>query len=212
MFALLSGCAGRSQVQQEEEIDVAVHAALEAERQQRSQAQHEAEIEVAVHAALEAERQKLEKETVAKQRATSHDKFADFERKNRIVDWPKPEEFQANPFVYEGHNIGIVTTFRTMTTPTQGIFGEDVDGMMLVSDIPQGLFVKASTVVLVGSVVGKEFTEILTAGVVSVPHLKFVDAHICKTKTCDVLFFWQQHKEQGPGKLADAAHGSKAEQ
>jgi hypothetical protein len=158
-------------------------------------AERRAEIEATMRAQLEAERALLKAQAIEQRKTASHERFEDFAKKNHIVDWPKPEEFQANPFVYEHYNIGIVATFETMLTPTQGIFGSDIAQMLLVSDIPKGLFVKKSKVVLVGSVVGKEQAKVPSAGEVLVPHLKFVDAHICKTDVCDALFFWKKHKD-----------------
>lgn len=158
-------------------------------------AERRAEIEATLRAELEAERVRLKEQAIEQRKAASNERFEDFAKKNHIVDWPKPEEFQANPFVYENHNIGIVATFQTMITPTQGIFGSDIAQLLLVSDIPKGLFVKKSKVVLVGSVVGKEQAKVPSAGEVLVPHLKFVDAHICKTDSCDALFFWKKHRD-----------------
>jgi hypothetical protein len=158
-------------------------------------AERRAEIEATLRAQLEAERALLKAQAVEQRKTASHERFEDFAKKNHIVDWPEPEEFQANPFVYENYNIGIVATFHSMITPTQGIFGSDIAQMLLVSDIPKGLFVKKSKVVLVGSVVGKEQAKVPSAGEALVPHLKFVDAHICKTDACDALFFWKKHRD-----------------
>lgn len=172
-------------------------------------ADRRAEIETALRAELAAERARLQAQAIEQKVAASREQFEQFEKKNHIVDWPKPEEFRANPFVYENYHIGIIATFRTMITPTQGIFGSDIAQMILVSDIPKGLFVKKSEVVLVGDVIGKAYTKIPEAGEVPVPHLKFVDAHICKTRSCDALFFWKQHAN-APELLANTDHLPKA--
>ena len=163
--------------------------------------QRRAEIETALRAELEVERARLKAQAIEQRKVASHERFEQFAKKNRIVDWPKHGEFQANPFVYENHHIGIIATFQTMITPTQGIFGSDIAQMILVSDIPKGLFVQKSKVVLVGSVIGKEYTKVPSAGEALVPHLKFVDAHICKTSSCDALFFWKKYTET-PEQLA----------
>lgn len=174
-------------------------------------AERKAEIEATLRAELKAELVRQKAQAIIQRKAASHERYERFAKKNHIVDWPNPEEFQANPFVYEKYNIGLMATFQTMITPTQGIFGSDIAGMVLVSDIPKGLFVKKSKVVLVGSVIGKEHTKVSAAGEVLVPHLKFVDAHICKTDSCDDLFFWKKDAD-APELAANTEQPSKAKQ
>jgi hypothetical protein len=54
---------------------------------------------------------------------------------------------------------------------------------IVVSDIPKGMFTKSTQVVLAGSVLGK--TELkMGFGSLSVPHLKFVGAYLCKDWGC----------------------------
>jgi hypothetical protein len=113
--------------------------------------------------------------------------FKKFSEKNDIVAWPDNESIDANPFVYEGKNIGLRLYFEEMSTATQGIFSDKKSATFVISDIPKGLYTKGSsrTVVAV-KVIGKTQTNIPIVGNRSVPLVKFVDIY-CKDPECNQI-------------------------
>jgi len=106
-------------------------------------------------------------------------RYEEFVRKHGVKEWPSPQTLSANPFVYEGKTVAIVTEFAEMLSPTQGLFANDKFNCIVVSDIPKGLFTSQKQVVLAGRVLGKTEVKLPLLGMVSVPHLKFVGVHFC---------------------------------
>jgi hypothetical protein len=115
--------------------------------------------------------------------------LSEFTSKNSVKAWPSIDRLYANPFVYEDKTIAIVAFFDAMESATSGIFmvftGQWSNPKpIFVSSIPKNMFMVSGTlVVLAGKVLGKTETSLSIFGL-QVPHLKFVDAHLCKDNKC----------------------------
>ena len=91
------------------------------------------------------------------------------------------EQLSTNPFVYSGKKVLIKTTFQTMLSRDTALFGSDPEESVLVSGLPPDRFThKGDSVLLVGRVQGKDYVKVPMLGEVLVPHLGYVDAHICQ--------------------------------
>ncbi len=130
---------------------------------------------------LEAERKRIE---IKNRQDESQNLFDKFTKKSRIQDWPSIEELFSNPFIYEGNKIGIVAYFHTMRTASEAYFMRN-GKRFIVSKIPNGLFRNKVKVLLAGRVLGKKE---------ALPHLNFVNAHICEDNSCDEILFWSKNK------------------
>ena len=123
-----------------------------------------------------------------KQKEKTYKQRDEFAKKNSVEEWPDTSELSANPFIYEGKIVALRVSFREMQTATQGIFAE-VDSMgtlLIVSDIPKGMFKKSGTiVVLAGRVLGKTELQVPLLGLRQVPHLKFIGVHFCQHYDCN---------------------------
>lgn len=135
---------------------------------------------------LEAEQKRIAEEekrlAEEKRRKEIRERYDEFVKKNGIKEWPSPKALSANPFIYEGRTVAIVSEFLEMMTSTQGVF-EASEEHFVVSNIPKGLFTSKGTRVLIaGRVIGK--TEVKMGLVMTVPHLKFIGVHHCKDWSC----------------------------
>ena len=130
----------------------------------------------------------VHKAKVEKQKEKTYKQRDEFAKKNSVEEWPDTSELSANPFIYEGKIVALRVSFREMQTATQGIFAE-VDSMgtlLIVSDIPKGMFKKSGTiVVLAGRVLGKTELQVPLLGLRQVPHLKFIGVHFCQHYDCN---------------------------
>jgi hypothetical protein len=172
------------------------------EKQQRAKAAQAAAQQAALNAQRAAE---LERRQQMEQRAAaSLARYKQFTEKTDMQARPAIDDLMANPFVYQGKNVGIVGRFDTMLTADRAIIdvaqrSKDFPFMsdaipVLVSSIPQGTFRSSGVVVmLIGTVAGKEPIEVPTGGHVLVPHLKYVDAYFCKEAQCADLLYWENH-------------------
>ena len=90
----------------------------------------------------------------------------------------------ANPFVYEDKTVCTMAFFEKMESATSGVFmsgGDNPIPMVVVSNIPKGLFrANGTSVILAGKVLGNIKFKIPLLGPMQVPHLKFVDVYFCK--------------------------------
>jgi hypothetical protein len=141
-----------------------------------------------------AEQDKIKKEQQEKERKEVTARFNEFVAKYGVKEWPSSQALYANPFVYEGKTIAIFANFSQMVSPTQGYFlGADSKSgdfdLIVVSDIPKGLFTSKTLVILACRVLGKTEVKVpLFGGTASAPHLKFVGVYICKDWGCkDIL-------------------------
>jgi hypothetical protein len=146
----------------------------------------------------EEERKRIEMETIKakeeKERQEALKRLNEFVSKYGVKEWPSSQALYANPFVYEGKTIAIFANFSQMVSPTQGYFlGADSKSgdfdLIVVSDIPKGLFTSKTLVILACRVLGKTEVKVpLFGGTASAPHLKFVGVYICKDWGCkDIL-------------------------
>ena len=117
------------------------------------------------------------------EKAEARKRFDEFVKKYGVKEWPSKDALFANPFVYEGRTIAIVSSFDTMLSPTQGVLEVGGDPV-IVSKIPKGLFSSKAKVVIAGRVLGKKEIKLPVLGTVLVPHLKFVGVHFCKDWRC----------------------------
>lgn len=100
-----------------------------------------------------------------------------FISKNGVKAWPSLDNLAANPFVYEGKIVGIKVSFAKMQSATIGLFeGDGFFSVIMVSDIPKGLFTASVTrVIIAGKVLGNKKLVLPILGASQVPHLKFID-------------------------------------
>ena len=118
-----------------------------------------------------------------RERAEARKRFDDFVKKYSVKDWPSMKKFSANPFIYAGKTVAIVSSFETMISATEGIF-ESKDEPFIVSNMPKGLFTAEAHVVIAGRVLGKKEAKLPVVGTVLVPHLKFIGVHFCGDWRC----------------------------
>ena len=133
----------------------------------------------------ERKRQEMLAKKAAEERkkAEARKRFDEFVKKYGVKDWPSMKKFSANPFIYEGKTVAIVSSFETMISATEGIFEKNGEPF-LVSKIPKGLFSSKTKVFIAGRVLGKKEIKLPILGTVLVPHLKFVGVHFCKDWRC----------------------------
>jgi hypothetical protein len=129
------------------------------------------------------EKARLKKEQVAKGKEEANKKADEFTKKHGVDVWLSWDKLVANPFAYEGKTVGLWADFAEMRTASEGIFHWGSNAIV-VSKIPNGMFTNTARVILAGKVQGKTDVKLPMAGIVSVPLLKFVGAHICKDRKC----------------------------
>jgi hypothetical protein len=146
------------------------------ERQRQAEAQAAAQAQQQQEAARrEAGARRVREQQAAAQQEAQR-RFDEFNRKNGIQEWPKPQQLSTNPFVYDGKTIGIHAQFRRMHTATEGYFAI-IDGDLIVSDIPKGNLTTPGWTLLAGKVLGRAESGL--------PHLKYQDVYICQEPTCE---------------------------
>jgi hypothetical protein len=122
--------------------------------------------------------------------AASHERFDSFMKKNGVEAWPPLDQFKANPFVYEGKIVGLISSCVQMIGRDRGIF----EGGILVSSVPTDACQVDIKILLAGRVQGNELVETPFGGKVPVPHLNLVDFYRCQQnqlRYCEDVFFWQ---------------------
>jgi hypothetical protein len=138
------------------------------------------------HARAEAQKAAIERGKQAQQAAIEKEKQQVQNRIDRIDTedgvqaWPGIEPLMANPFVYKGKVIAIAVTFQHMTSATDGVF-DSGKGVLVVSDIPEGLLVSPGRTIVVGVVLGQTEVGVPIVGKMLAPHLKYVDIFKCST-------------------------------
>lgn len=101
-------------------------------------------------------------------------------------------ELSVNPFTFAGQVVAVPMHFDSMLERDRGLFatGKLSRCAVVASGIPAGTFSTRRVYVLVaGRVIGKTDVK-LPFGPLSVPHLKFVGAHICREADC--AEFWPE--------------------
>jgi hypothetical protein len=109
-------------------------------------------------------------------------KFNDFSSKYGNIQWVATDKLMANPFIYQNKSIGLVTRFVQMQSATTGIFEDR--GILVISDIPKGMFSQETPVLIIGRVIGNTDLQLPIVGKQKVPHLRFVGVYKCKHHAC----------------------------
>lgn len=117
-----------------------------------------------------------------------------FVKKNSIELWPSLDKLVANPYIYKDKVIGIVAHFTEMLSETDGLFDQK-GTTFIVSGIPMNKFTESTNVLLAAIVIGKKGIATPFGRSAGVPHLKFVDAYICKDQNCVDMLFWMEAKQ-----------------
>ena len=115
----------------------------------------------------------------------------EFGKRNKLVDFVPPDKLKANPFAYEGKQVGTVLRFKEMRSSSSAIFSASfilgIGNQILVIDLPKTLFGEEQSAVLAVKVLGTTTIDEPT-GKLTVPQLKFLDAIKCRRDDCsDVL-------------------------
>lgn len=108
-----------------------------------------------------------------------------FAKKNSIQAWPHAEALEANPFVYQGRTVAILAHFQKMLSATEGLFHIGTTNVLIVSDIPGGVFTYPRWVILAGIVVGKKEVQLSSLGKATVPHIKYISVMDCHDQHCN---------------------------
>jgi hypothetical protein len=123
-------------------------------------------------------------------KARQERRIVEFGIKNNVQAWPDEKQLSVNPFMYEGKNVGIIVSFTTMTSATEGLFSNGGE-YFLVSDIPGDVadrwFTQEWGFLLAGKVVGKKQVNVnvlFGTQLNFVTQLSFVAALRCKQKEC----------------------------
>lgn len=110
----------------------------------------------------------------------------EFVAKHGAVELNRVGILWTNPFSLEGKTIAVPVEFHQMTSPTDGRFEvlvsnlSDHGGVVVVSDIPRGIFAEPVRGLLVARVVGLRPSRGLEGGE---PLLKYVASYVCAEKT-----------------------------
>ena len=138
----------------------------------------------------EAERARQEAAAEAAVEASAKTAFDAFMAEAGAEEWVARERLVANPFIYEDDTVLVWIKFYTMLASDQALFNMGRDPF-LVSGVPTGTFTQeGQSVLLAGRVAGKEYVKLPVVGEVLVPHLEYVDAHICQQPQCGEMLAW----------------------
>jgi hypothetical protein len=138
----------------------------------------------------EAERARQEAAAEAAVEASAKTAFDAFMAEAGAEEWVAREKLVANPFIYEDDTVLVWIKFYTMLASDQALFNMGSDPF-LVSGVPTGTFTQeGQSVLLAGRVAGKEYVKLPVVGEVLVPHLEYVDAHICQQPQCGEMLAW----------------------
>jgi len=107
-----------------------------------------------------------------------------FVKKNGVQAWPAADALIANPFVFQGKTVAVISRFEEMSSATDGLFM--VGGSpVFVTDIPIGMFTSKHWMLLAGTVVGKKEIQLPMAGKMAVTHLKYAGSLNCADQECN---------------------------
>lgn len=101
-------------------------------------------------------------------------------RNYAIELWTNPSALSANPFIFQGKVVGVLTSFDHMISASEAIF----DGLY-VSDVPSTMFQGRVFGVLAGRVTGNKGTKTQFGGERLLPALSFVGFHPCALNECN---------------------------
>lgn len=162
----------------------------------------------AQRAQLETERARLaEEHRQANERvATSLAQYNEFVKKTDMQARPGANELVANPFIYQGKNVGVLGQFGMMLTKDRAIIYVQIPNALmrpgiLISSVPLDTFrAEGETVMLVGQVLGKEDMDAPVLGRVPITHLKYIDAYHCRERGCADLLYWESQSARNTGR------------
>src|SRR5262249_18271287 len=133
-------------------------------------------------------------------------RYNEFVKKNEMKIRPDISELVANPFMYEGKNVGVIGGFGMMLTKDQAIIYVQIPGALmrpgiLISSVPLEAFrIEGEPVMLVGQVLGKENIDAPFLGRVPITHLKYIDAYHCRENGCADLLYWESQSAARAGR------------
>ena len=117
--------------------------------------------------------------------------FQKFDREYAVAVWPSSATLFSNPFVYKGKTLGLFAYFKEMLSESEAVFtlaGKPI----LISRIPSDKFRQPAMAMIAVTVLGKKEISFEIFSKISVPHLGFKGAYICKKNNCEDALLWNQ--------------------
>jgi hypothetical protein len=152
-------------------------------REQERVRQQEQAIRQAEERKRQEEAQRIARLAEEERKTKIRSDLRDFLRRNNATEIVETSVLEANPFVYEGKNIGIVVNFVRMESRSEGLF-DTSNNAFVVSSIPAGQFTNRATVLLIAKPVGRKQVKIPVIGDYSAVHLEYVAVKLCDQPGC----------------------------
>lgn len=134
----------------------------------------------------EIRRQQAAQEEIARQQRNEPRRVlrVDFGKRTGVQDLVRMDELKANPFLYKGKTVAVLTSFQQMLSENEAVFmqyGFVATPGLYVSNVPSTRFRQNQQMVLAFKVIGikKEL---------ALPHGEYVGEYFCKEQDCKEFF------------------------